>query len=118
MIASRHTTVERDDILACPELKILSQSEKAGVYAVSTARGKQIFITGHSEYDAGTLRQEYLRDKSKGLPIKVPYNYFPNDDDTKEPICTWRSGANLLYSNWLNYFVYQSTPYDIGAIGK
>ena len=115
---SRHTTVERDDILACPELKILAQSEKAGVYAISTARGKQIFITGHSEYDAGTLRQEYLRDKSKGLPIKVPYNYFPNDDDTKEPVCTWRSGANLLYSNWLNYFVYQSTPYDIGAIGK
>ena len=115
---SRHTTVERCDILACPELKILAQSPKAGVYAVSTARGKQIFITGHSEYDAGTLRQEYLRDKGKGLPIKIPYNYFPNDDDTKEPLCTWRSGANLLYSNWLNYFVYQSTPYDIGAIGK
>jgi homoserine O-succinyltransferase len=115
---SRHTTVEKCDILACPELKILSQSDKAGVYAVSTARGKQIFITGHSEYDAGTLRQEYLRDKGKGLPIQVPYNYFPGDDDSKEPMCTWRSGANLLYSNWLNYFVYQSTPYDIGAIGK
>ena len=115
---SRHTTVDRCDILACPELKILSVSDKAGVYAVSTARGKQIFITGHSEYDAGTLRQEYLRDKGKGLPIKVPENYFPNDDDTQEPMCTWRSGANLLYSNWLNYFVYQSTPYDIGAIGK
>ena len=113
---SRHTTVERCDILACPELKILAQSEKAGVYAVSTARGKQIFITGHSEYDAGTLRQEYLRDKGKGLPIKIPYNYLPNDDVTKEPICTWRSGANLLYSNWLNYFVYQSTPYDIRTI--
>lgn len=115
---SRHTTVDKSDILACPELKILAQSEMAGVYAVSTARGKQIFITGHSEYDAGTLRQEYLRDKSKGLPIKIPYNYFPNNDDTKEPLCTWRSSAHMLFSNWLNYFVYQSTPYDIGAIGK
>ena len=115
---SRHTTVDKSDILACPELKILAQSDIAGVYAVSTARGKQIFITGHSEYDAGTLRQEYLRDKGKGLPIKVPYNYFPNDDDTKEPLCTWRSSAHMLFSNWLNYFVYQSTPYDIGAIGK
>ena len=115
---SRHTTVDKSDILACPELKILAQSEMAGVYAVSTARGKQIFITGHSEYDAGTLRQEYLRDKGKGLPIKIPYNYFPNNDDTKEPLCTWRSGAHMLFSNWLNYFVYQSTPYDIGSIGK
>ncbi len=115
---SRHTTVDKRDILACPELKILAQSDMAGVYAVSTARGKQIFITGHSEYDAGTLRQEYLRDKGKGLPIKVPYNYFPNGDDTKEPLCTWRSSAHMLFSNWLNYFVYQSTPYDIGAIGK
>lgn len=115
---SRHTTVDKSDILACPELKILAQSEMAGVYAVSTSRGKQIFITGHSEYDAGTLRQEYLRDKGKGLPIKIPYNYFPNDDDTKEPLCTWRSSAHMLFSNWLNYFVYQSTPYDIGSIGK
>jgi homoserine O-succinyltransferase len=115
---SRNTTVLREDIEACPKLKILASSEEAGVYAVSSANGKQIFITGHSEYDAGTLRQEYLRDKGKGLPIQVPYNYFPGDDDTKEPLCTWRSGANLLYSNWLNYFVYQSTPYDIGAIGK
>lgn len=115
---SRHTTVSKSDILACPELKILAESEMAGVYAVSTARGKQIFLTGHAEYDAGTLRQEYLRDKGKGLDIQIPYNYFPNDDDTKEPLCTWRSSAHMLFSNWLNYFVYQSTPYDIGAIGK
>ena len=79
---SRHTTVLKDDVLACPELKILAESEKAGVYAISTARGKQIFITGHSEYDAGTLRSEYLRDKNKGLDIDIPYNYFPDDDDT------------------------------------
>lgn len=115
---SRHTTVLKDDVLVCPELKILAESEKAGVYAVSTSRGKQIFITGHSEYDAGTLRSEYLRDKNKGLDIDIPYNYFPDDDDTKEPPCKWRSSANLLFSNWLNYFVYQSTPYDINEIGK
>jgi homoserine O-succinyltransferase len=115
---SRHTTVLREDIERIKDLKILASSKRTGVYAVSTKNGRQIFITGHSEYDAGTLRQEYFRDKGKGLPIKVPENYFPNDDDTKEPMCTWRSGANLLYSNWLNYFVYQSTPYDIGSIGK
>lgn len=115
---SRHTTVEKRDILAHPELKILAESERAGVYAVSTDRGKQIFITGHSEYDAGTLRSEYLRDKGKGLEIEIPYNYFPDDDETREPLCKWRSSANLLFSNWLNYFVYQSTPYDIGKIGK
>ncbi len=115
---SRHTTVDRRDILACSELKILAESERAGVYAVSTARGKQIFITGHSEYDAGTLRAEYLRDKNKGLPIEIPYNYFPNDDETLDPPCKWRSSANLLFSNWLNYFVYQSTPYDLGEIGR
>ena len=113
---SRHTTVLREDIEAVKELKILSCSEKAGVYAVATDRGRQIFITGHSEYDADTLNKEYLRDKNAGLPIDVPENYFPNDDDTKTPLVTWRSGANLLYSNWLNYFVYQTTPYDITAI--
>jgi homoserine O-succinyltransferase len=113
---SRHTTVLREDIEAVKELKILSCSEKAGVYAVATDRGRQIFITGHSEYDADTLNKEYLRDKNAGLPIDVPENYFPNDDDTKAPLVTWRSGANLLYSNWLNYFVYQTTPYDITAI--
>ena len=105
-------TVRLEDIEACPELKILSTSPVAGLYACATDRGRQIFITGHSEYDAGTLRAEYLRDKNAGLPIELPVNYFPNDDDTQEPIVTWRSCANLLYSNWLNYFVYQTTPYD------
>ena len=113
---SRHTTVRKEDIEAIPELRILSSSDEAGVYVVSTRHGRQIFVTGHSEYDAGTLKAEYLRDKNAGLPIDIPKNYFPGDDDTKEPIVTWRSSANLLYSNWLNYFVYQSTPYDIEKI--
>ena len=113
---SRHTTVLLEDIEKVPELKVLSTSEKAGVYALATDRGRQIFITGHSEYDADTLNKEYIRDKNAGLPIEVPENYFPNDDDTKAPLVSWRSGANLLYSNWLNYFVYQTTPYDITTI--
>ena len=113
---SRHTTVSREKIAAVPELKILAESGKAGVYAVSTHGGRQIFITGHSEYDAGTLQAEYLRDKAAGLPIRVPENYFPEDDDSRDPPCTWRSGANLLFANWLNYFVYQATPYDILTI--
>lgn len=110
---SRHSTVLQEDIEKVPELKILATSEKAGVYACMTQNGKQIFITGHSEYDADTLAKEYFRDKGKGLDIKVPENYFPDDDDTKAPIVSWRAHANLLYSNWLNYFVYQTTPYDI-----
>ena len=113
---SRHTTVLREDIEKHPELKILASSEEAGVYAVATERGKQIFITGHSEYDADTLKNDYLRDKNAGLPIDVPKNYFPNDDDTKEPVVRWRSHANLIYSNWLNYFVYQITPFNIDEI--
>ena len=115
---SRHTTVLREDIEKVPELRILASSEEAGVYAVIADHGKQIFITGHSEYDADTLKKEYVRDKTAGLPIEVPVNYFPSDDDTKEPMVKWRSSANLLYSNWLNYFVYQTTPYDIEEIGK
>jgi len=115
---SRHTTVDRADIEAVPELKIIASSEKAGVYAVMNKGGRQIFVTGHSEYDQDTLSREYLRDKSQGLPIHVPENYFPDDDDTKEPIVRWRSHANLLFSNWLNYFVYQTTPYDIMSIGE
>jgi len=115
---SRHTTVLREDIEAVPELKILASSETAGVYAVMNDRGRQIFITGHSEYDADTLEREYLRDKNLGLPIRVPENYYPDDDDTKEPVVRWRSHANLLFSNWLNYFVYQTTPYDIMTIGQ
>jgi len=115
---SRHTTVDRADIEAVPELKIIASSEKAGVYAVMNKGGRQIFVTGHSEYDQDTLNREYLRDKNQGLPIHVPENYFPDDDDTKEPIVRWRSHANLLFSNWLNYFVYQTTPYDIMSIGE
>ena len=113
---SRHTTVLREDIERCGRLKLLASSEQAGVYAVSTAGGRQIFITGHSEYDARTLEAEYLRDKAAGLPIHVPENYYPNNDDTQPPMVTWRSHASLLYQNWLNYFVYQTTPYDISNI--
>ena len=111
---SRHTTVYREDILAVPVLKLLAESDEAGVYAVSTDGGRQVFVTGHAEYDAATLRDEYLRDKAAGLPIHIPANYFPDNDDSKEPVCKWRSGANLLFSNWLNYFVYQATPYKLG----
>jgi len=114
---SRYTTVDKEDILAVPGLKILSESEEAGVYAVSNKGGSQVFITGHSEYDAETLLGEYLRDKKAGIDPDVPVNYFPDDDDRKAPLCTWRSSANLLYCNWLNYFVYQDTPYDLKQIG-
>ena len=113
---SRHTTVYRQDVEAHPEIKILASSDEAGIYAAMTANGKQIFITGHSEYDARTLEAEYLRDKQAGLDIDVPKNYYPNDDPSLPPKVTWRSGANLIYSNWLNYFVYQTTPYDLNQI--
>ena len=113
---SRHTTIRREDIEAHPELRILSSSKEAGVYAVSTKKGRQIFITGHSEYDADTLYNEYIRDLEAGKPIDIPKNYFPKDKVTPKPPVTWRSSANLLYSNWLNYFVYQETPYDITSI--
>ncbi len=113
---SRHTECRREDIEAVPELKLLCSSEEAGVFVCATDRGRQIFVTGHSEYDADTLKNEYFRDKNAGLPIEIPKNYFPGDDDTKEPVVRWRSCANLLYSNWLNYFVYQSTPYNIEEI--
>ena len=115
---SRHTSVRREDVAAIPGMKILAESEEAGLYAMSTKGGSQVFITGHSEYDPETLKLEYLRDKNAGLPIEIPKNYFPEDDDTREPVVRWRGHANLLYSNWLNYFVYQSTPYDVMAIGR
>ena len=115
---SRHTTILREDVERVPELKLLASSEKAGVYALMNDQGRQIFVTGHSEYDADTLQKEYLRDKNQGLPIHVPENYFPDDDDTQDPIVRWRGHANLLFSNWLNYFVYQTTPYDIMSIGE
>ena len=113
---SRHTTVDIEDVRKVPEIKILASSEEAGVYAMATAEGKQIFITGHSEYDANTLANEYFRDLNEGKPIEIPKNYFPDDNPENEPVVTWRSHANLLYSNWLNYFVYQTTPYDIEKI--
>ena len=113
---SRHTPVLREDIEKVPQIKILASSEEAGVYAMSTENGRQIFITGHSEYDADTLNKEYKRDIAAGKEIDIPKNYFPNDDPTLPPLVTWRSHANLLYSNWLNYFVYQTTPYDIKRI--
>ena len=113
---SRHTTVLRSDIEKVEELRILASSDKTGVYAVSTKNGKQIFVTGHSEYDADTLKNEYLRDLSQGKPITIPENYFPEDDATLPPIVSWRGHAHLLFSNWLNYFVYQSTPYDIKKV--
>ncbi len=113
---SRHTTVDIEDVRAVPELKIIATSKEAGLYAVMTDQGRQIFITGHSEYDATTLKAEYDRDVAAGLPIEVPENYFPDDDPTKDPLVIWRGHANLLYSNWLNYYVYQTTPYDITEI--
>ena len=115
---SRHTTVLREDIEKVPDLKILASSDEAGVYAVMNKEGHQIFITGHAEYDPLTLQTEYLRDKNQGKPISVPEHYYPDDDDTREPIVRWRGHANLLFSNWLNYFVYQTTPYDIMNVGK
>ena len=113
---SRYTTVKREDIENTPLLKILASSEEAGVYAVITPGGKQVFLTGHSEYDANTLEKEYKRDKALGIDPKVPKNYYPGDDDTKPPMVTWRAHATLLFTNWLNYFVYQTTPYDIDKI--
>ena len=113
---SRYTTVKREDIENIPLLKVLASSEEAGVYAIITPGGKQVFLTGHSEYDADTLEKEYKRDKALGINPKVPKNYYPGDDDTKAPMLTWRAHATLLFTNWLNYFVYQTTPYDIGKI--
>ena len=115
---SRHTTVLREDIEAVPGLRIIASSEQAGVYAAMNKKGRQIFVTGHSEYDPETLLNEYNRDKGLGLPIDVPENYFPNDDPTQPPLVRWRGHGNLLFSNWLNYFVYQTTPYDIMTIGQ
>ena len=113
---SRHTTVLREDVEKVPELRILASSKEAGVYAISTKGCRQVFITGHSEYDANTLYNEYKRDIDLGKKIAKPVNYFPNGRVTSRPPVTWRSSANLLYSNWLNYFVYQETPYNIKHI--
>lgn len=110
---SRHTEVRREDIEKIAGLEILSESPEAGVYIAATQDGKHIFVTGHSEYDACTLKYEYDRDINKGMEVAVPKNYYPNDDPTKEPLVSWRAHANLLFSNWLNYYVYQETPYDL-----
>ncbi|MZQ84731.1 homoserine O-succinyltransferase [Paenibacillus sp. 5J-6] len=112
---SRHTDVRRDDIERCPDLEILSESEESGVYIAATRDGKHIFVTGHSEYDANSLKWEYDRDVSKGLPIEIPKNYYPNNDPSRQPYNTWRAHANLLFSNWLNYYVYQATPFELNA---
>lgn len=113
---SRHTEVRAEDIQKVKELEILADSKEAGVYIVFTKGGRRIFVMGHSEYDANTLRDEYFRDLEKGMNPSVPRHYFPNDDPTRRPIVRWRSHASLLFSNWLNYFVYQITPYDIDSI--
>ena len=113
---SRHTSIRREDVERCSALKILASLEDGGIYAMATDGGRQVFITGHSEYDAETLHNEYIRDKAAGKPISVPANYYPDDDCTRPPLVTWRGHANLLYQNWLNYFVYQATPYDIQTI--
>lgn len=115
---SRNTTVRREDIEAVPELKIMSSSDQAGVYAIKTDRGQQIFLMGHAEYDPDTLNKEYRRDVAAGVPIAVPCNYFPDDDPEKAPMVNWRSCAHLLYANWLNYYVYQTAPYDIREIRR
>lgn len=109
---SRHTEVRKEDIEKCENLTILAESDEAGVFLVIDKTGKQIFVMGHPEYDRLTLDSEYKRDKNKGLPIDVPVNYYPNDDDTQKPVLTWRSHGNILYSNWLNYYVYQDVPYE------
>ena len=114
---SRYTEVRAEDILACEGLELLATSPRAGTYLVESADGRQVFVTGHSEYDYDTLALEYRRDVDKGLSIPVPENYFPDDNPKKEPEVRWRAHANLLFGNWLNYYVYQETPYDIGQIG-
>ncbi|TAH52894.1 MAG: homoserine O-succinyltransferase [Chloroflexota bacterium] len=113
---SRHTEIRAADIERAAELKLVAVSEEAGVYIVASRDGRNIYITGHSEYDPLTLKAEYDRDVSKGLPIHVPKNYYPNDDPTQLPLVRWRGHANLLYTNWLNYYVYQETPYDVEEI--
>lgn len=113
---SRHTETRFDDIALCKDLQILSYSEISGIHLISDLDCRKFFATGHSEYDADTLAKEYFRDKEKGLTIQIPYNYFPDNDPTKKPIMTWRNVGTLMFTNWLNYFVYQKTPYDINSI--
>jgi homoserine O-succinyltransferase/O-acetyltransferase len=113
---SRHTEIRREDILKVPELTLLSESEESGVYMVMARNGREFYITGHSEYAPNTLDGEYKRDRAKGLPIDIPKNYYVNDNPKLQPVDRWRAHANLLFTNWLNYFVYQETPFDITQI--
>lgn len=113
---SRHTEVRREDIDKCKELQVVSESDESGVHIVMARGGREIFVTGHSEYSPYTLDGEYRRDLGKGLPIDMPKNYYRNNDPDQGPLVRWRSTANLLFSNWLNYYVYQETPYDINQI--
>ena len=115
---SRYTDVAEEDLLQVPELELMAVSDKAGVFAVKSEDNRRFFITGHPEYDSDTLALEYFRDLDRGIPIHIPENYFPNDDPAKPPMVTWRSHAQLLYTNWLNYYVYQTTPYDITRAGS
>ncbi len=115
---SRHTEVRREDILKNKDLKLISESEEAGVYMVEARNGREFFVMGHSEYGPNTLRDEYFRDKGNGLPIEIPKHYFQDDDPDKKPVVRWRCHANLLFVNWLNYFVYQESPYNINEIGN
>ncbi|MDR0958039.1 MAG: homoserine O-succinyltransferase [Clostridiales bacterium] len=113
---SRHTEVRRNEVASVNQLEILAESKDAGVYLIADTKGKQVFATGHAEYDANTLAEEYFRDLAKGEQILVPKNYFESDDTTKKPLMRWRAHANLLFANWLNYFVYQETPYDLNTV--
>ena len=110
---SRHTAVLSEDIHQCKALTVLAESDEAGVLLCMSEGGKEIYVMGHPEYDRYTLHKEYMRDREKGLPIEVPKNYYPDDDDTQKPSLEWRAHCNILYSNWLNYFVYQITPYEL-----
>lgn len=115
---SRHTELKREDIAKVDALRILSESPECGVYAVSDKKGRQFFITGHSEYDRYTLDSEYKRDRSQGIPINIPANYYEDNDPSKEPVMLWRASATLLFTNWLNYYVYQETPFDLSHLNN
>jgi homoserine O-succinyltransferase len=112
---SRYTDIHRKDVERISELEILSESEEAGIYIIGSRDGRQVFVTGHSEYDLLTLKEEYIRDKKRGISTLLPEHYFPHDDPNQEPIQTWRAHANLLFANWLNYYVYQETPYKLNS---
>ena len=115
---SRYTEVPREAVHNCKDLKVLAESDQAGVFICISEGGKQVFVTGHPEYDRFTLNNEYTRDIGKGLNPDIPYNYFPDDNPENKPLLQWRSHSINLYSNWLNYYVYQSTPYDLNKVGE